>query len=73
MPETGDPRHPSSFKPQKTPAPLPNPANLNHGEQKGGGQSEQKHPVQSLQSTQELPLLFQRFGVDPTLVSPAAI
>jgi hypothetical protein len=22
-----------------------NPANLNHGEQKGGGQSEQKHPV----------------------------
>src|SRR5258707_11972871 len=53
MPETGDPRHPSSFKPQKTPAPLPNPANLNHGEQKGGGQSEQKHPVQSLQSTQE--------------------
>jgi hypothetical protein len=33
MPETGDPRHPSSFKPQKTPAPLPHPANLNHGEQ----------------------------------------
>jgi hypothetical protein len=45
MPETGDPRHPSSFNPQKTPAPLPHPANLNHVEQKGGGQSEQKHPV----------------------------
>ena len=45
MPETGDPRHPSSFKPQKTPAPLPHTANLSHGEQKGGGHSEQKHSV----------------------------
>jgi len=24
------------LNPHKTPAPLPNPANLNHGEQKGG-------------------------------------
>jgi hypothetical protein len=53
MPETGDPRHPSSFKPQKNISAAAQPVNLNHGEQKGGGQSEQKHPVQSLQSTQE--------------------
>jgi hypothetical protein len=33
---------------------------LNHGEQKGGGQPEQKHPIQRLQSTHELPLLFQK-------------
>ena len=33
----------------KKPAPMPHPANLNHGEQKGGGQSEQKHSVQRLQ------------------------
>jgi hypothetical protein len=32
---------------------------LNHGKQKSG-QPEQKHPVQSLQSTHKLPLLFQK-------------
>jgi hypothetical protein len=41
MPETGDPRHPSSFKPQNTPPP-PSPRNLSPGEQKGGDQTEQK-------------------------------
>ena len=31
---------------------------LNHGEHKGSGQPEQQHPIQSLKSTHQLPLLF---------------
>ena len=32
---------------------------MHHGEQKGGGQPEQKHSVQSLQSGHQLPMTFQ--------------
>ena len=30
-----------------------------HGEQKGGGEPEQKHSVQCFQSTRQLPMTFQ--------------
>jgi hypothetical protein len=47
MPETGAPRHLSSLKPQNKPTAAASARNLNHGEQKGGGRSEQKQSVRA--------------------------
>ena len=49
-----------ALSPPASPSASQRPDLLNHGEQNGGCQPEQKHPVQRLKSTHQLPLLFQK-------------